>query len=54
MRDWIREHRGAILASLVATAIFIYLLEPILGVVITVTVKVARFLGTKYVDRIYT
>ena len=53
MRDWIRKHSGAILAGLVSSFLFLYLLEPLLGFLVNAVVAVTTLLGTTYLDQIY-
>jgi hypothetical protein len=48
-----RTIRSGIMASIIASAVFLYFLDPILRSLARLLVYVYSFFGTKYVDRIY-
>ena len=49
----LKEHKTAVLCSIVASLLFVYFLEPILGTIANLALAGAGFLGQAYVDRIY-
>jgi hypothetical protein len=53
MRAWIDENRGGILAGLVSSVLFLYLLQPFLDLLVHLLVAVASRISTNYLDRIY-
>lgn len=53
MKNVIREQKAGIVSGVVASAIFIYFIQPILNFFSLVFVASSQFIGDAYIDRIY-
>lgn len=51
--EFIRKNKAGILSGIVASAVFIYFIDPILANLAELAISVSEFLGTAYSDRIY-
>lgn len=53
MMDWIQRHKGGILAGVLSSAMFLYCLDPLVGLVVKLFAAVGEVVGASYSERIY-